>query len=127
MRFPVAVLIILVPTMASGDYFTGNDLHSFCTNNRGVVSGYVAGWMGKREDDADVMTKALAPVKGRERRMLIAVGDTLLKACIPQSATLDQLVDVLCKTLRNVPEERHIDATKLMSVSMFISFPCQPK
>lgn len=47
-----------------------------------------------------------------------------LKACLPNSATRPQLVDVVSKFLRDNPAERHNEAQGLVVRALATAFPC---
>ena len=120
----LSAISVFIPSTASADYFTGNDIHRLCTQDRSVVSGYVAGWIGKQEVDANVMRKLQVLVSPDSQQVVAQAERALSAGCVPEGATLGQLTDVLCKSIASIPEVRHEPAEAFVSAILLTTFPC---
>jgi hypothetical protein len=107
--FLLTILITVLP-FGSGeaDFQSGNQLWAACNQRpRAGCVGYV-------EAIADVLF-ALEPAE-----------DFLgWRACMPQTLTGNQAVDVVLKHLRNYPEQRHFGAAGLVAHALTDGFPCR--
>jgi len=101
----LTVLIAVLPiSSAEADFQTGNELWAACNQRpRQECIGYV-------EAIADALS----------------LGDFLgLQACMPQTLTSGQAVDVVLKLLRDHPEKRHFGAVGLVALALAQGFPCR--
>jgi hypothetical protein len=106
MRSLLLTVLITVFSISSAeaDFMTGNDLWAACNPGpRPECIGYV-------EAIADALS----------------LGDFLgLQACMPQTLTSGQAVDVVMKHLRDHPEQRHFGAVSLVALALAQGFPCR--
>ena len=94
---------LLVATMAVGpasaSYYNGNDMYAACRRDSQIfLMGYTMG-----------VVDALANYE----------------ACIPEEATVGQLVDVVCQYIKNNPSRRHVEGESLVFFSIRDAFPCK--
>lgn len=125
MRAAFFALLSIMPTTAAADYFTGNSIHQLCSENRPVVSGYIAGWVGKQEQDAHAMTKLRGMMPWPYRSIVAQAGSSMSAACIPEGATLGQITDVFCKNVETMPEVRHLPASDILAAALRLTFSCE--
>lgn len=107
----LAVAMIL-PTGAlaqnsSGNFYSGNELHEECQTNRHFVRGYVS-----------------AVFDSRYLFTSMGVLNEFWEMCAPESGTIGQLVDVVCKHVDETPETRHYSASQVTSSALLKAFPC---
>lgn len=84
--------------------YDGNKLFEMCSNGEAFFGGYITGLV-----DADHHN----------------FSDPLY--CIPKGVTVSQAYDVLCKYLRNAPEERHEEGAWLARRALIKAWPCSRK
>src|ERR1700674_1230529 len=121
LRIVASVWFAVAAFPAAGDFYSGNKVHDMCSNNRGVVLGYVAGLHDRAIND------------GLRVRLLIADTDPLKKTvvalvhgfCAPEQVTLGPVSDVFCSFLTKNPKDRHMDASDLFSSAMVEAWPCK--
>lgn len=104
------LLAIITPFgLAKAEFYTGNDLHARCSDNRMIALGYVMGHF-----DASKITEVFDD-------------DEVMRVCLPTQATNNQVLDVVCKRLASRPEERHHLANWLVLGALQDAFPCPKK
>lgn len=107
MTIRVALLLSLClwsPALA-GSFNNGNELHTRCSEN-GFAEGYCFGYIA---GISDVLSNA-------------AIGD--FNACQPKDVTVQQVVDVVKKYLKENPQDRHFTANSLVAYALSEAFPC---
>lgn len=106
MRLRLTVLVLMgTVTAAYASFYSGNDLHELCVNNGDEAAGYIVGV-------SDVLAKPI-------------VRDELeIRVCVPSQATVGQLRDLVCKHLRDMPEDRHFSAQSLVTTALLAAYPC---
>jgi hypothetical protein len=102
---PAALLAIALTSPVHADFSDGNELLERCSSEQSFGSGYCAGYAAAIADAARVIS-----------------GD---QVCIPATATLAQVRDVVIQYLREHPEERHYAAGSLVLRSLLVAFPCR--
>jgi hypothetical protein len=103
-----ALILALAAGVAKGDivrnFYSGDALLSLCqASDSNFCMGYIAGI-------ADAVTSG--PVSG-------------WRACIPISATVEQVRDVVVGFLTAHPENRHFAALSLGAAALAGAFPCK--
>jgi hypothetical protein len=89
----------------AGIFVTGNDLWASCNSPSQVFcAGYIA---------------AIADILG--------TGKLALRACLPGTATLPDLIDLAKRYLAEHPDERAYTAYSVVSYALLQRFPCPPK
>ena len=101
-----ASLVIAAPACAE---ITGNQLHELCQSSRGreLAFMYAAG-----VTDA---TKTL--MEGLAAMQMI---------CFPAGVSNQQVVDLVCNSVRDRPQDRHKIAFSSVSAALVGGFPCKP-
>jgi Rap1a immunity proteins len=90
---------------SAGIFVTGEDLWTRCSGpSEAFCAGYVA---------------AIADILG--------TGKLALRACLPGSATLPELVEVIRRYLAEHPDERAYTAYSVASYALLQRFPCPAK
>lgn len=109
-----AALFFATTAMASAQYFwDGNKLHEQCTQDKIAAIHYVLGAADEFSTNMYIASDEYKIVK------------RLQQVCIPKGATSGQLVDIVCKSLSDEPENRHWAASKIVSSALTKAFPCQ--
>ena len=100
-----AVLVIGMGGSAMAGSLTGNGLLTFCENDATsmVCKGYLQGVHDTLEQNA---------ING-------------MRACIPDSVTLDQRRDVVVSWLKANPSLRRVNASSLVAQAWGQAFPCK--
>lgn len=90
----------------TNNFLSGNDLHRNCAvANNTFSGGFVAGVVDAFQT-------------------LRAEYDIPISSCIPKGVSVDQMVDVVCKSLKDNPQKRHLSASSLAIVAIAKAFPC---
>ena len=90
---------------------TGNQLYGFCTSpdvtySEGICDGYILGAY-------DFLALAASQIPGSP-------------VCVPEHATVKELVDTVKKFLADNPSTRHNTASALVLAALAQAFPCAP-
>ncbi len=101
-RAGAAIVMLGLSGPAHADFHDGNALHAYCQNprDRGEVMIYASGVAGGLELS--------------EKKFF----------CIPKSAKLGQLGDIVCRFLDANPETRHFPGAVLVARSLRVAWPC---
>jgi hypothetical protein len=112
----LVVAAMLWPTVAGSDemgtfFYTGNSLFEKCSASR----------------DTPYYAACLGYVTGVVDTLNMMQGLNLGTAvCVPNGATVSQIVDVVAQRLRDHPEARHYAAAFQALLALRQSFPCKP-
>lgn len=104
----MALATLITTAQADALYFRdGNRLYEGCTpSDRGTLN-YILGVV-----DTHSLLEAQKVTKG-------------LRFCLPDRVKAGQIVDVVCKDLRDNPATRHQGAAGLVAVALSEAFPCK--
>jgi len=99
-RIIFTTVFLLSPTFAfsARGFVTGNDLFSKCGINSPLCMGYIAGVSDTMSTNGDV--------------------------CLPNDATVQQIVDIVVKYFSDHPERRHYSASSESGIALMQAFPC---
>jgi Rap1a immunity proteins len=99
-RIIFAAVFLLSPTSAfsARGFVTGDELSSKCSINSPMCMGYIAGVSDIMSTDGDI--------------------------CLPNNATIQQIVDIVAKYLSDHPERRHYSASSESGIALMQAFPC---
>lgn len=102
--------IAMMPCSSHAYFLDGNKLWAFCESPPGTAAlamcwGFVAGV----SDVDDIQRQS---------------GLGGIKACVPESSTIGQLVDVTRKYMKDFPEYRHFSAATVTTLALVGAFPC---
>jgi hypothetical protein len=99
-RIIFTTVFLLSPTFAfsARGFVTGNDLFSKCSSNSPLCMGYIAGVSDVMSTNGDI--------------------------CLPDNATVQQIVDIVVKYLSDHPDRRHYSASSESGVALMQAFPC---
>jgi len=123
----VASVSLLPANYADGQTIDGNTLYSACMASEDLIQqGFCIGWMiGQIEGESSgafiVLSQAGDDNTAAEVNPVI---NLFLGRCIPESATNQQLKDVVVRYLENHPETRHQPARLLANLALGEAFPC---
>ena len=108
---PQAAFFALGASCANAEFYSGNDLHARCRDNRAFAGGYVTGLF-----DASKVLE-------------IFDDQGVLKICLPAGVMNTQLTDIVCKKLADDPKNRHSTANWLVFDALQEAYPCpkEPK
>ena len=90
-------------------FVSGNELYSYCQSASSVDQGICTGYIGGVVDSQITVLTALKlhnPV------------------CGPQNVTTGEMKDIVLRSLREHPEERHYTAASLVLGALAEAFPC---
>jgi hypothetical protein len=110
-------------------FYSGNDVYDFCQHGRAVAFSYVAGLY----DEAAHAVLVVDGFRyyGNAAPQNDAAVDFSLKRivgyCARTHATLEQVTDVFCKYLKDVPEKRDGLPSILFSETLTMAWPCPGK
>jgi len=118
----LAIAAWATPVLAAS--LTGNDFHKDCQGPKSYVWGYVAGVTDKAALDRSFANDVPAADAERSKQVrdLIFI---LRPHCVPDSVTLQQATDVVCKYLREKPETRHFGGAGIVQNALREAFPCR--
>jgi hypothetical protein len=108
-------------------FFSGNDVHSWCREDRPMALAYTAGlW------DATVRSAFVIDTTFRGLNKVAEVQtdfglERLGGFCGPKSVTAGQVTDVFCAHIRNTPEKRERHASLIFSEAMEKAWPCKKR
>ena len=99
-RIIFAAVFLLSPTFAfsARGFVTGDDLSFKCSTNSQSCMGYIAGVSDIMSTNGDI--------------------------CLPNHATIQQIVDLVAKYLSDHPERRHYGASSEAGIALMEAFPC---
>jgi hypothetical protein len=123
----VASVSLLPANYAVGQTIDGNMLYSACIASEDLVQqGFCIGWMmgqidGESSGAFIVLSQAGDYNTAAEVNPVI---NMFLGRCIPESATNQQLKDVVVRYLERHPETRHQPARMLANLALGKAFPC---
>jgi hypothetical protein len=114
----VASLLVASPVMA-GPFMNGNDLQKYCSimdqpsdshsmidaQHMGICFGFIEAFNDFHSS-------------------LLTLDDFVPLFCIPEKATVSQLIQVVSKYLKENPEKLHLDASYLIIHALREAFPC---
>lgn len=107
-RFVLAAALLVPQSGLAADVFlTGNKLYSECTSSDNLDQMHCLGY---QNGIADVLS-------GHDRV-------NGFQACLPGNGTVGQVMDVVVKSLRDHPEDRHLAAAVLVAAALAAAFPC---
>jgi hypothetical protein len=121
----VAGAVELPPTT----FYSGNDVYGFCQYDRAVAFAYVAGLHDEAAHSA-LVVDGFRYLGGKTQQNDAAVDFSLNRIvgyCAPPHATLEQVTDVFCKYLKDVPEKRDGLPSILFSEALTKAWPCPGK
>jgi len=104
-------------------FFTGNDVHSWCQNDKASAQTYTAGlW--------DLSTRSVLIIdgirpSGTKNPDTDFALDRLGRVCEPDHVILEQVTDIFCADLRDTPAQRQKPAAILFSDAMTKAWPCK--
>ena len=107
-----------------GSFLDGNDLHLWCQSNKSLAQAYTAGLWDLSVRSAFII-KALTPIGQTHNSEVDLQLDWLGRFCEPDRVILEQVIDVYCAYLRDVPETRQKPAAILFSEAMTKAWPCK--
>jgi len=124
--------LLMTFTVASGQtqvlhgndsvFFTGNDVYSWCQNNRSAAEAYTAGL-------ADGAAHSSLVIDATRRSTHDAGVDLALvlisNYCIPKTVILNQVTDVFCNYLRDEPQKRDGVGPIIFNDAMHKAWPCK--
>jgi hypothetical protein len=114
----------------SKGFFSGNDVYEWCQNDRPFVLAYTAGLVDSATHTMWVLENLRPPsaMETSQSSRINTVIDYSVKRvadyCRPPEATLNQITDVFCKYLRDMPEERDGLPAILFNDAMTKAWPC---
>jgi hypothetical protein len=128
-RVLLIALVFGLLDSAVAEAMDGNKLFEGCRQQYRVgLSGYVAGVWDKAGSDAVTATVYLAMQdRKKSEHMDKMLMDGMNAACLPQGVTNGQMVDVICKFLRDNPAERHKLGSDLTMNALVTAFPCEKR
>lgn len=129
MSFPkaIAALSLLLPASElHAQQISGNELLETCTSENQVFAGFCLGYIIGYSEGApwgvNVTLYNLDPNKSvSERNEQIGL---FTGSCVPESASNEQLRDVVLKHIIDHPETRHESARVLVWQAYIGAFPC---
>ena len=115
-------------------FFRGNDLHSWCQRDKSWAMAYTAG-MWDLSSISVLRIQGLTslpferdanPAQERyhDARVDLAL-DQFGRFCEPDHVTVEQVTDIFCAFLRDVPDRRSEPATSLFRDAMKKAWPCK--
>lgn len=124
MKFLLAAILCFVATIVRAEQIvTGNELHSFCLQNRSAVEGYVLGWLDKRAVDQDFigLTLKIKPEDQETKGQLESVSGGF---CLPSGVKISQVADILCDYVNIHPASRNYGASWQINEALNAVWPC---
>jgi Rap1a immunity proteins len=131
--FAAALISVLtVPAAAEvpdKTFFSGNDVYQWCQHDKATAQAYVGGLFDMAAHGASVIDSMRNHNKGllnNDVEISVAL-DRVAGFCKPEHATLEQMTDVFCTSLRNSPAERHGLPALLFNDSLKKAWRCPGK
>jgi hypothetical protein len=127
-----AVVIAVVAMMAGfskaqpqdlNAFFSGNDVYSWCQRDKSLALGYVAGLWDEALHGSFVLN--VVPFGEAENVQRKYAKELFVQFCGPSKVVLEQVSDVFCGYLRDVPSDRHKPASLLFHAAMKKTWPCK--
>lgn len=109
-------------------FYSGNDVYDFCQHDRTTAFGYVAGLYDEAAHAALVVDHFRYPFSRQRTPQDDLEVDFQLKRivgyCAPSHVTVQQVTDVFCKYLKDLPEKRDGLPSILFSEALTKAWPC---
>jgi 3-hydroxy-3-methylglutaryl CoA synthase len=89
-------------------FFSGNDVYQWCQHNKAIAQDYVGGMYDTAAHAAlaiDSMRNFGKSMPNNEAQVDFAI-ERVIGFCKPEHATLEQMTDMFCKSLRDNPAQR---------------------
>lgn len=120
-----AITVAIQPVIASTQSLDGNFLWGACNGFSESETAFCYGYILGANDGG--MYTALSVLSQTNNRDLLSTLEDISSAlgyCTPNTATSEQVVDVVVSYLRENPEVRHKPAQVLFTDAMTEAFPC---
>jgi hypothetical protein len=110
----LALLLVLIgaPAVAQATFLDGNELHDRCQTDRAFTTAYILG------------VHDLHRLEVHTARELNTAHQVPQFHCVPRGVKASQLLDVVCKSIQERPEERHYGAASQVMTALKRAFPC---
>jgi Rap1a immunity proteins len=102
-------------------FFEGNEVYSWCQTNKSMAQMYTAGLWDLTARAVLLLDSTKPEARDRANYAL----DRLGRFCEPEHIILEQVTDVFCAYLQDVPERRQDPAPFLFSKAMTKAWPCK--
>jgi hypothetical protein len=107
-------------------FYSGNDVYGFCQHDRAVAFAYVAGLYDQAAHAALLIdhfrySGSRTPQKDLEVDFQLK---RIVGYCAPEHVTVEQVTDVFCKYLKDIPEKRDGLPQILFSEALTKAWPC---
>jgi hypothetical protein len=115
LKLAAALLLAIVSPVSAeipkSSFFSGNDVYDWCQHDHAMALGYTAGQFDGLVHAAYTID-SMRPLPGVEKKnpnaeiqVDVAI-NSIVGFCMPEHATTQQITDVFCKYLRDMPGER---------------------
>jgi Rap1a immunity proteins len=136
-KLTVAMCLVLCSSISSAKAFSttydlpgpgagflyGNDVYSWCQDNKSMAQAYTAGLWDLSARAVLLLDSTKSGTKDHWATDYAL--DRLGRFCEPEHVILEQVTDVFCAFLRDVPERRQDPAPFLFSKAMTKAWPCK--
>ena len=119
-------LILLIGSIAqaNAESYSGNDLYELCQADMKSAQIYVAGVNDKAVKDDEAVTFFIAAAHHFFKAPMTQMMPFIMNYCAREKTAL-QLSEVVCKSLKDNPDERHRPAATLIVDALNEAFPCR--
>jgi hypothetical protein len=125
MKFLIPSAALLFGEGATAQTFTLPELLGFCSNDRSIIVGYVAGVIDKSDVDyGPVWDLFDVTMPHNMKPKTLAAVSAVRDHCLPRDATLGKAVDLLCKAITDHPTETDLSGAALLDRAMNVAWPC---
>jgi Rap1a immunity proteins len=110
---------------ASAQTFSAAELSSFCSSDRAIIVGYVAGVVDKSDIDYGPVRDLFDVTMPNDMKpKTITAANAVKNHCRPKDATIGRVVDMLCKSITDHPNKGAMSGAALLDAAMNLAWPC---
>jgi hypothetical protein len=125
MKFLILSAALLFGECAIAQTATAAELSGFCSTDRSIVVGYVAGVIDKSDIDYGPVKDLFdVTMPNNMKPKTIAAVNAVRDHCPPKDATIGKVVDMLCKAIADHPAQGDLSGATRLDGAMKLAWPC---
>ena len=125
MKFFILAAVLLFDQCAKAQTLTLSELSRFCSSDRAIIVGYVAGVIDKSDVDYGPVRDLFDLTMPHDMKpKTLAAVSAVRDHCPPNDATIGKAVDMLCKAIADHHTQEELSGAGLLDKAMNAAWPC---